>query len=124
MEQLHIKCIRSSPDGQYLVAGDTFGTLYIFSLKSFELIKKVEAHDQEVSCLDFTPMNDAGLDLLLASGSRDRYIHVFNVQEDFALMATLDDHCSSIVALKFCYVKSSKMLYLVSCESDRTIIFR
>lgn len=58
MEKLHIKCIRCSVDGQYIVSGDTYGTLYIFSLKSFELLKKLEAHDQEVNCIDFTPIND------------------------------------------------------------------
>lgn len=38
---------------------------------------------------------------LLASASRDRLIHVFNVNRDYSFLSTLDDHSSSITAIKF-----------------------
>lgn len=42
----------------------------------------------------------AGL-TLLASASRDRLIHVLNVEKNYNLEQTLDDHSSSITAIKF-----------------------
>lgn len=38
---------------------------------------------------------------LLASASRDRLIHVFNVNRDYSFINTLDDHSSSITAVRF-----------------------
>ena len=38
---------------------------------------------------------------LLASASRDRLIHVFNMSRDYSFLTTLDDHSSSITAVRF-----------------------
>ena len=38
---------------------------------------------------------------MLASASRDRLIHVFNVSRDYNFITTLDDHSSSITAVRF-----------------------
>ena len=37
---------------------------------------------------------------LLASASRDRLIHVFNSSRDYSFLNTLDDHSSSITAIR------------------------
>lgn len=47
-----------------------------------------------------TPFPSTGLSLL-ASASRDRLIHVLNVEKNYNLEQTLDDHSSSITAIKF-----------------------
>ena len=57
---------------------------------------------------------------LLASGSRDRLIHIFDLEEKYNLVATLDDHSSSITAVKFA-MGGSKLL---SCSADKSIVFR
>lgn len=38
---------------------------------------------------------------LLASASRDRLIHIFNVEKNYSLEQTLNDHSGSITAVKF-----------------------
>ena len=38
---------------------------------------------------------------LLASASRDRLIHIFNLQKSYSLEQTLNDHSASITAVKF-----------------------
>lgn len=38
---------------------------------------------------------------LLASASRDRLIHIFNVEKNYSLEQTLNDHSASITAVKF-----------------------
>lgn len=73
--------------------------------------------------LDFTPNNDYNLDLL-ATGSRDRLIKLFDVSKAFALILTLDEHTSSITHLKFAYPQESNKLILISASLDRSIIFR
>lgn len=43
---------------------------------------------------------------LLASASRDRLIHVLDAGKDYSLQQTLDEHSSSITAVKFAGSKS------------------
>ncbi|KAG1714748.1 Mitogen-activated protein kinase-binding protein 1 [Nymphon striatum] len=58
----------------------------------------------------------------LASASRDRLIHVFDVNQDYAFQQTLDDHSSSITAVRF--VQAQNDLMMLSCSADKSIIFR
>lgn len=95
-----IRCLKSSCDGQLLAVGDQEGTVHIYSLGSFGKIKEICGHNQEILCLDFSPENNLGL-MMLASGSRDRLIHVYNGNKEFQIMHTLDDHNSSISGLMF-----------------------
>jgi hypothetical protein len=41
----------------------------------------------------------------MVTGSRDRLLHIFDVSNNFAIYATLDDHSASIVSAKFAYIK-------------------
>lgn len=50
---------------------------------------------------------------MLASASRDRLIHVLNVEKNYSLEQTLDDHSSSITAVKF----TGEPLLAASCTS-------
>lgn len=38
---------------------------------------------------------------LLATASRDRLIHVLDAEDDYSLVQTLDEHSSSITAVRF-----------------------
>lgn len=38
---------------------------------------------------------------LLASASRDRLIHVFNLEKNYSLEQTLNDHSASVTAVRF-----------------------
>lgn len=80
---------------------------------------KIEAHDAEVLCLEYSKECNENL---LASASRDRLIHVFNVTEGYECMQTLDDHSSSITAVRF--INTRGQLQMVSCSADKSIIFR
>ncbi|KAJ3208548.1 hypothetical protein HDU82_002296 [Entophlyctis luteolus] len=55
-----------------------------------------------------------------ATASRDRLIHIFNVNESFDLVQTLDDHTSSVTGIKF----SENGRKLMSSAADKSIIFR
>uniref|UniRef100_A0A8C4XGL3 Mitogen-activated protein kinase binding protein 1 n=1 Tax=Erpetoichthys calabaricus TaxID=27687 RepID=A0A8C4XGL3_ERPCA len=108
-------CIR--PDGQHLASGDRTGILryQMMWLSTMEEILKVEAHDSEILCLEYSKP-DTGLNLL-ATASRDRLIHVLDAGNEYSLLQTLDEHSSSITAVKF----AGEM---ISCGADKSIYFR
>ncbi|CAJ1066351.1 WD repeat-containing protein 62 isoform X3 [Xyrichtys novacula] len=115
-----IRVLGISPDGQHLAAGDRCGNLHIFGLKFLDQLVKIEAHDSEVLCLEFSPTS-TGVQLL-ASAGRDRLIHVFNLQKNYSLEQTLSDHSASITAVKF--TGKSPEVRMVSCGADKSIYFQ
>ncbi|KAE8294828.1 WD repeat-containing protein 62 [Larimichthys crocea] len=59
---------------------------------------------------------------LLASASRDRLIHIFNLEKNYSLEQTLNDHSASITAVKF--TGESPEVRMVSCGADKSIYFQ
>lgn len=115
-----VRCIKISPDRQHLATGDRSGNIRIYSLATLKLIATIEAHDSEVLCLEYT--NDRIDRKMLASASRDRLIHVFDVEQNYRILQTLDDHSSSITSVKF--IGAGGAFQMISCGADKSIIFR
>lgn len=81
-----VRCIRIRPDAIHLAAGDRAGNIKIHDMRTMKEIYKIEAHDAEVLCLEYSKngrLNEpkSSYPRLLASASRDRLIHVFNVDD-------------------------------------------
>ncbi|CAG8803659.1 34586_t:CDS:2, partial [Racocetra persica] len=89
-------------------------------LDTFKEITYQEAHDAEILTIEFTDSRAPGAPYLIATASRDRILHVFDVNNNFQLVQTLDDHSSSITAIKF----TNDGGKLISCGADKSIIFR
>ncbi|UYV64071.1 WDR62 [Cordylochernes scorpioides] len=126
-----VRCLRISPDGLHLASGDRSGNIRIYDLRYMEMLFKIEAHDAEVLSLEYSkhsggmPKRDAGAGRskkYLCSASRDRLIHIFDANQEYGFLQTLDDHTSSVTAAKF--LQSDGQLQLVSCGADKAIIFR
>ncbi|KAJ8255841.1 hypothetical protein COCON_G00197050 [Conger conger] len=115
-----IRVLGISPDGQHLAAGDRNGNLHVFGLQFMDELLQIEAHDSEVLCLEFSPP-ETGL-RLLASASRDRLIHILNMEREYSLEQTVYDHSASITAIKFTGVGPD--VRMVSCGADKSIYFR
>nr|XP_004660952.2 mitogen-activated protein kinase-binding protein 1 isoform X2 [Jaculus jaculus] len=115
-----IRSVCISPNGQHLASGDRMGTLRVHELQSLSEMLKVEAHDSEILCLEYSKPN-TGLKLL-ASASRDRLIHVLDAGREYSLQQTLDEHSSSITAVKF--AASDGQVRMISCGADKSIYFR
>uniref|UniRef100_A0A8C9JMC0 Mitogen-activated protein kinase-binding protein 1 n=1 Tax=Panthera tigris altaica TaxID=74533 RepID=A0A8C9JMC0_PANTA len=115
-----IRSVCISPNGQHLASGDRVGTLRVHELQSLSEMLKVEAHDSEILCLEYSKP-DTGLKLL-ASASRDRLIHVLDAGREYSLQQTLDEHSSSITAVKF--AASDGQVRMISCGADKSIYFR
>ncbi|XP_076306142.1 mitogen-activated protein kinase-binding protein 1-like isoform X3 [Tachypleus tridentatus] len=115
-----VRCLRISHTGHHLAAGDRSGNIRICDLQTMEVSCKLEAHDSEVLCLEYSkPINGRRY---LASASRDRLIHVFDVNHGYSFQQTLDDHSSSITAIRF--VQTASQHQMISCGADKSIIFR
>ncbi|XP_073497913.1 WD repeat-containing protein 62 [Phyllobates terribilis] len=115
-----IRVLKIRHDGHHLASGDRTGNIRIYNLENFEEVITIEAHDGEVLCLEYSrPWTGV---TLLASASRDRLIHILNVDRDYTLLQTLDDHSSSITAVKF--AGDADQLHMISCGADKSIYFR
>ncbi|XP_073825223.1 WD repeat domain 62 isoform X7 [Musca autumnalis] len=115
-----VRCIKISPELEHLASGDRSGNIRIYNLNNLQLITAIEAHESEVLCLEYS--NEKIDRKLLASASRDRLIHVFDVAQDYKLLQTLDDHSSSITSIKF--VGAGLNFQMISCGADKSIMFR
>ncbi|KAK2826845.1 hypothetical protein Q5P01_021059 [Channa striata] len=115
-----IRTLRVSPNGQHLASGDRMGVLRIHDLESMEEILNVQAHDSEILCLEFSKP-DTGLQLL-ATASRDRLIHVLDAAREYSLVQTLDEHSSSITAVRF--AANEGKVRMISCGADKSVYFR
>ncbi|XP_067208097.1 uncharacterized protein Wdr62 [Linepithema humile] len=122
-----VRSIRIGPDGKHLASGDRSGNIRIHDISSLEELCLIEAHDAEVLCLEYSRFSRYSVDMprLLASASRDRLIHVFSVDQGYNFLQTLDDHSSSITAVRF-FNQSNQgnQIQMVSCGADKSIIFR
>uniref|UniRef100_A0A3Q4GX28 Mitogen-activated protein kinase binding protein 1 n=1 Tax=Neolamprologus brichardi TaxID=32507 RepID=A0A3Q4GX28_NEOBR len=114
-----IRTLRVSPDGHHLASGDRTGILRIHDLDDMEEILNVQAHDSDILCLEFSKP-DTGLQLLATAG-RDRLIHVLDAGRDYSLVQTLDEHSSSITAVRFAGTGKVRM---ISCGADKSVYFR
>ncbi|CAA6656445.1 unnamed protein product [Spirodela intermedia] len=113
-----------SSDGQYLAAGDCGGNLHIFNLQTSTYTCIKEAHRAEILTVNFSKkkIGDNGelKSQHLVTGSKDRMIHVYDVQRNFDLVETLDDHSAPVTSV----ILTSDDCKLISCGADRCIYFR
>jgi len=130
-----VRCIRISPDGKHLASGDRAGNIRVHDIQFMDELCKIEAHDAEVLCLEYSSpvsVGKVGSPLrqrsLLASASRDRLIHVFDTCREYGFVHTLDDHSSSITAIRFLKMPPrpgvENSVQIASCGADKSIIFR
>lgn len=115
-----IRSIGISPDGRHLASGDRIGNVRVHDLMNMQEIMKIEAHDQEILCVQYSDLNTGPQ--LLASSSRDRLIHVFDVEQRYGLLQTLDDHSSSVTAIKF--TENDGQIKMLSSSADKSVLFR
>ncbi|CAF3849173.1 unnamed protein product, partial [Rotaria sordida] len=117
------RCMKMAPDGLSLTIGDLNGNIRIFDMKTFKQIAFIVAHDNEVLSIDYGQSTDTNV-IFLASSSRDRFVHIFDVSKDYQLVTTLDDHSGAVTAIRFTDLPITSDLQLISCGADKSLIFR
>ncbi|KAF8397340.1 hypothetical protein HHK36_016253 [Tetracentron sinense] len=116
-----------SSDGKYLAAGDCQGNLHIYNLHTFDYTCFQDAHDAEILSLSFSLPSKKNVisgqvaenHYFLASGGRDRIIHLYDVKRGFSLIESVDDHSAAVTSVKFC-----NGFKILSCSADRSLVFR
>ncbi|XP_021290055.1 mitogen-activated protein kinase-binding protein 1 [Herrania umbratica] len=117
-----------SSDGKYLAVGDCEGNLHIYDLHNSDYTCIKDSHDAEILSLSFslssTKDADSGGDMdnhyLLASGGRDRIIHLYDVKRNFNLIESIDDHSAAVTSVKL----ACNGCKILSCSADRSLVFR
>ena len=114
-----VKCIKFSPDGEMIASGDMTGILRVHSHEELVEVFAMQAHESDITCIDYSgtsPFENRSDSIgpnLLATGSRDRLIHVFDLNKEFRPVMTIDDHSSSISDL--CFTRPNSEDKLISC---------
>ncbi|GIL68031.1 hypothetical protein Vafri_21318 [Volvox africanus] len=116
-----LRCLRVSPCGRHLATGDTRGNLRVFSLTTLQLLMLKEAHDAEILSLDYSPPSLDGA-CYLVSGSRDTFVHVYDMSRGYELVGTCDAHGGAVTAVRFS--AHGGRLALLSCSADKSVVFR
>lgn len=117
-----VKSLKISPDGKHLAAGSRDGNLSIYDLTvpTMEMIAFFEAHESDIMCMEYSDPQSARY--LLATGSRDRMVHLFDPLNGYQPLASIDDHTSTVNSILF--VEEVGNLQLISSAADRSIVIR
>ncbi|XP_045793438.1 WD repeat-containing protein 62 isoform X1 [Trifolium pratense] len=113
-----------SSDGKYLAAGDCKGNLHIYNLQTSEYTCLQGAHDAEILTLSFTLSTQdisgeiAKNGYFLASGGRDCIIHLYDVERNFDLIGSVDEHSAAVTSIKV----SSNSCNILSCSADSFLV--
>lgn len=119
-----IRCLKLNAEGEHLAVGMRNGNVAVIDItnKDMEKIWECEAHDNEVRCLEYTDPKKCNGKNYLATGSRDRLIHVFDANSGYEPLAVIDDHQSSIYRILF--MPSPQGLEMITCSNDKLIVVR
>ncbi|MBA0800840.1 hypothetical protein Gohar_011252 [Gossypium harknessii] len=116
-----------SSDGKYMAVGDCEGNLHIYDLHNSDYTCIKDSHDAEILSLSFSVSSTKDIDsggndnhYLLASGGRDRIIHLYDVKRNFEVIGSIDDHSAAVTSVKL-VCNGCKIL---SCSADRSLVFR
>ena len=126
-DEYNLTTIRFSPCGNYILIGDTFGNILIYSLINFEQVNKIDAHNGEVNSLDMIRDEDNNK-LYLSSGSSDNLVMLIDMSEGYSTDPKTDDRTimekmsSPVISVVFCIDKNKKLKLIVG-EQNSTITF-
>ncbi|CAG9531001.1 unnamed protein product [Cercopithifilaria johnstoni] len=117
-----VKSLKVSPNGKHLAAGSRDGNLSIYDLTTptMEVIAFFEAHESDIMCVEYSDPQSPRY--LLATGSRDRVVHLFDPLNGYRPLASIDDHTSTVNSILF--IEEAGNLHLISSAADRSIVIR
>lgn len=124
-----VRCVCFAPDMEHIASGDRAGNVRVHHMPTLKQVHYAAAHDSEVLSLSYCEAVKGVDGQLLATGSRDRLIHIFRENgttegEQYELASTLDDHSSSITKVKFVTNDATGDVSLLSCSADKSLVFR
>ncbi|KAE9553110.1 hypothetical protein FO519_003663 [Halicephalobus sp. NKZ332] len=118
------KCLKLKYDGTQLAAGFKDGNLGVFDITTaeFKKIAWIEAHDGEILCAEYSDPRGYNSICILATGGRDRLIHLFDADNNYAHIQSVEDHSSSVNSIKF--VANPVGFEMFTCGTDKLVVIR
>lgn len=106
-----IDSVQWSPDGKYLISGDTGGIVRVWSTRDFKELTAFKEHTKGVWEVVYSPCGN-----YVASGSRDKTVKVWDTKT-FKPVATLKGHVGEV----YCAAYSPCGNYVASGSRDKTV---
>lgn len=107
-----INSIVINHSGELLAIGTESGDTYIMQINTWKVIATLSEHRKSITSLSFSPQKN-----ILVSGSEDRTIKVWDINNEQTSLRTLEGHDSSIEFLTF----DEDGKFLISCGNDGNI---
>ena len=106
-----VTCLAISPDGRLLFSGSSDKTIKIWDLQKQEYIYEIKDNRSEITCLSISFMEQK---LILASGSSDGTVNIFEINKDIKKGNLLD----RFNVLKFNYKLIADKLFKVGNSQE------
>ena len=100
LDDAHLTCIRTSPDGLHLVVGDDKGELRIYHLPTMKMMSKKALHSAPITTIEFSLPGNHG-EILLATGAQNGSVSVMEAHTDFKIKLEKEDHDEAVTGLSF-----------------------
>ena len=107
-EKRGVRCVSVSPDQSFITSGDRAGNIRVHTTRNYSELCKIEAHDSEILTLKFSDNK------FLASGSRDRLVHLFDASNNFEFLTTVEDHSACVTAVDFIKTRDDEDILVTS----------
>lgn len=121
-----LRVVAIHPDQTEVAVGDKEGKITVLNVPSGEHVVEIPAHSAEVHCIAYAISDSYNQSVpstqrhvLMASGARDRLIHMYNCSTDRTVLNTLENHSGAVTALHFTHDGNK----LLSCGADKSIVF-
>ncbi|XP_066339684.1 uncharacterized protein [Miscanthus floridulus] len=98
---------------EWIVAGDGYGTIYVYSYQTEEEVTNIDAHDSDITSLAVHPT-----DPLVLSSSEDRLIKLWDWKKNWECTRTFEGHSDRVTLVNFNPIGTSSF---VSASLDHTI---
>ncbi len=107
-----VRSLAIHPSGALMACGTSDNNVYVVDLKSFTIIKQLQAHTNSVFSTIFSPDGR-----YLLSAGRDAHLRVWNVEEDWKLTEDIIAHMYAINSIAY----HSRGKYFVTGSMDKSI---
>lgn len=106
------RCFAIHPEGNELVVGFSDNCIRIYDLSSYQLKRTINAHQNSVFTLQFTPDHR-----YLLSGSRDAHLKIWDTQKKYELHESIVAHMYAINHIAF----REDGKYFATCSMDKSV---
>ncbi|KAL3660080.1 hypothetical protein V7S43_015002 [Phytophthora oleae] len=111
-----LRAVAVCPDQKEIAAGDQEGNVVIMFVPLDKPAVRISAHNSKVNCLAYSSLMD-DRPVFMASGGKDRLIHLYDCQRGHAVLSTLEKHSAAITNVSL----SRDGKTLLSCGADNSV---